>query len=169
MTVEIISWSISTKVWDRAGIKLVTPGIAVRHASVARHVTYCAMRPSDFCYFSTKTYVVGTQKNRLIFFWAPKTHVSVDWLENNQNYTLKILIWTSVCLCMCSGVSSSWCQGFPGLWSLWYFLLILTHFLTILAITKLTKPASRKKNIEVLMITFEHENIQTITNSIAIN
>ena len=25
MTVEIISWSISTKVWDRAGIKLATP------------------------------------------------------------------------------------------------------------------------------------------------
>ena len=36
MIVEIISWSISTKVWDRAGIELATPGIAVRHASVAR-------------------------------------------------------------------------------------------------------------------------------------
>ena len=44
MTVEIISWSISTKVWDRAGIELATPGSAVRHASVARHVTDCAMR-----------------------------------------------------------------------------------------------------------------------------
>ena len=39
MTVEIISWSISTKVWDLAGIELPTPGSAVRHASVARHVT----------------------------------------------------------------------------------------------------------------------------------
>ena len=39
MTVEIISWSISTKVWDRAGIELATPGSAVRLASVARHVT----------------------------------------------------------------------------------------------------------------------------------
>ena len=46
MTVEIISWSISTKVWDRAGIELATPEIAVRHASVARHVTDCATRPS---------------------------------------------------------------------------------------------------------------------------
>ena len=45
MTVEIISWSISTKVWYRAGIELATPGSAVRHASVARHVTYCATRP----------------------------------------------------------------------------------------------------------------------------
>ena len=28
MTVEIISWSISTKVWDWAGIKLAAPGSA---------------------------------------------------------------------------------------------------------------------------------------------
>ena len=39
MAVEIISCSISTKVWDRAGIELVTPGSAVRHVSAARHVT----------------------------------------------------------------------------------------------------------------------------------
>ena len=45
MTVEIISWSISTKVWDRTGIELATPGSAVRHASVTRHVTDCATRP----------------------------------------------------------------------------------------------------------------------------
>ena len=45
MTVEIISWSISTKVWDQAGIELATPWSAVRHASVARHVTDCSTRP----------------------------------------------------------------------------------------------------------------------------
>ena len=45
MTIEIISWSISRKVWDRAWIKLATPGSAVRLTSVARHVTDCAMRP----------------------------------------------------------------------------------------------------------------------------
>ena len=33
------------KVWDQAGIELATPGSAVRHASVARHVTDCATRP----------------------------------------------------------------------------------------------------------------------------
>ena len=44
MTVEIISQSISTKVWDQAGIEPATPGSAVRLASVARHVTDCAMR-----------------------------------------------------------------------------------------------------------------------------
>ena len=44
--VEIISWSTSTKVWDQTGIELATPGSAVRHASVARHITDCATRPS---------------------------------------------------------------------------------------------------------------------------
>ena len=44
MTVEIISLSISTKVWDQAGIELATPGSAVSFASVTRHVTDCATR-----------------------------------------------------------------------------------------------------------------------------
>ena len=47
MTIEIISKSISMKVWDQAGIKLLTPGSAVRLVSVARQVTDCAMQPSD--------------------------------------------------------------------------------------------------------------------------
>ena len=45
MTVDTISWSISMKVWDRAGIELATPGSVVRLASVARHVTDCTMWP----------------------------------------------------------------------------------------------------------------------------
>ena len=52
------------KVWDRTGIKLTTPGSAVRHASVARHasvsrhasVADCAMWPGtsiiDLCKYS---------------------------------------------------------------------------------------------------------------------
>ena len=44
MVMEIISQSISTKVWDRGGIELATPGSAVRLASVARHVTDCATK-----------------------------------------------------------------------------------------------------------------------------
>ena len=56
MTVEIISWSISTKVWDRTGIELATPGSAVRHASVARHVTDCATRPG---LFEIRAYIKG--------------------------------------------------------------------------------------------------------------
>ena len=39
MTVEIISGSISMKVWDWARIKLATPGSAVRH------ITDCANGP----------------------------------------------------------------------------------------------------------------------------
>ena len=46
MTVEIISWSISTKVWDQAGIELATPGSAVSFASVTGQVTDCATRPT---------------------------------------------------------------------------------------------------------------------------
>ena len=42
MTVGIISLSNSKKIWDWAGIKLATPGSAVRHTSVARHITDCA-------------------------------------------------------------------------------------------------------------------------------
>ena len=63
MTIEIISWSISTKVWDRARIKLATTRSAVRCASVVRHVTDCAMLPGKYkyepacikmvCYFGT--------------------------------------------------------------------------------------------------------------------
>ena len=52
MTVEIISWSISTKVWNRTGIELATPGSTVRHASVARHDTDCATRPG-ICFGSS--------------------------------------------------------------------------------------------------------------------
>ena len=47
MAVKIISWSISTKVWDRAGMELATPGSAVSFASVTRHVTDCATRPGS--------------------------------------------------------------------------------------------------------------------------
>ena len=51
MTVEIISRSISMKVWDGAGIELATSESAVRLASVARHVTECATRPcSNFSF-----------------------------------------------------------------------------------------------------------------------
>ena len=39
MAVEIISWSISMKVWDWAGIKITTPGSAVGLA------TDCSMGP----------------------------------------------------------------------------------------------------------------------------
>ena len=43
MAVDIISRSISTKVWGQAGIELTTPGSAIRHVSAVRQVTDCAM------------------------------------------------------------------------------------------------------------------------------
>ena len=60
MTVDIISWSIPTKVWDRAGIELVTPGSAVSFASVTRHVTDCATRPVRYVLYLS---FVRTYKN----------------------------------------------------------------------------------------------------------
>ena len=36
MTVEIISCSISTKIWDQAGVEIATPGSAARFASVSQ-------------------------------------------------------------------------------------------------------------------------------------
>ena len=68
MAVEIISWSISRKVWDRAGIELATPESAVRLTSVGRHVTDCAAQ------HGYKTMVLMTKgslmKDESIAEWA---------------------------------------------------------------------------------------------------
>ena len=47
-----------------------------------------------FSYFSTKTYVVGTQKNRLneTVLLAPKTYVKTEEYENIYNFTLKLCL-----------------------------------------------------------------------------
>ena len=45
MAVENISWLISMKVWDWAGMELATPGSAVIQESAVRHITDCTMRP----------------------------------------------------------------------------------------------------------------------------
>ena len=47
---------------------------------------YC----KNFLYFSFKTYVVDTQKNRLneTVLLALKTHVKIGVQENNYNFTL---------------------------------------------------------------------------------
>ena len=47
---EIISRSISTKVWDLAGIELVIPGSAVREVSAVIQITDCAMQPCKKCF-----------------------------------------------------------------------------------------------------------------------
>ena len=77
MTVEFIPWSISTKVWYRAGIELATPGSAVRHASVARHVTDCATRPG------AKHSWLDTSMQSCHSF-----HCSNTWLSPRMSYTI---------------------------------------------------------------------------------
>ena len=67
MTVEIISRSISTKVWDRAGIELATPGSAVRLASVARHVTDCATRPGIILFRDLFSKIKGSAYGSITF------------------------------------------------------------------------------------------------------
>ena len=51
---------------DRAGIELAIPGSAVRHASVARHVTDCDTRPAIVALFICGLMVL--------------THVALEWL-----------------------------------------------------------------------------------------
>ena len=45
MAVEIISWSIVTKIWDRAGIEFATPGSAVKHVTI-RNLEHSVCRHS---------------------------------------------------------------------------------------------------------------------------
>ena len=93
MTVEIISWSISTKVWYRAGIELATPGSAVRLASVATHVTDCAMLPGKvkilwswlhliLIYTVFKILFNFYRVMRTVHFWQK---LWVQWTFNNSN------------------------------------------------------------------------------------
>ena len=83
MTVEIISWSISMKVWDRAGIKLATPESAVRLISVARHVTDCATLHGVNSGIILKTFTHAEYKNYVYFqltMWAFNSG-ELKWLK----------------------------------------------------------------------------------------
>ena len=67
MTIEI--FITCTKVWDQAGIKLETPGSAVRLASVARHVNDCAMRPGlQTVWTQMRTKILDPNRLTLILF-----------------------------------------------------------------------------------------------------
>ena len=85
MTVEIISWSISSKVWDRAGIEFATPGSAVRLTSVVRNVTDCVTRKRLIFLCHEAGTVYSTAKN----FPAPWLHESLTWVASvHDNYAL---------------------------------------------------------------------------------
>ena len=51
-----------------------------------------------FSYFSTKTYVVGTQKNHLneMVLLRIQTYVQTDGLENIYNFTLKNFVYLNL-------------------------------------------------------------------------
>ena len=66
-------------------------------------------RKEYFSYFSTKSYVVGTQKNRLCF-WSPKTYAKNIGNKINIYYlTLEYLIFCFIyacfCCCCCFGLA----------------------------------------------------------------
>ena len=82
MTVEIISWSISSKLWDRAGIKLATPGSALRLASVARHITDCATQAGiDICFLWEK----GEKQKCLSWIYF----LAINMIMHVYNYVYK--------------------------------------------------------------------------------
>ena len=87
MTVEIISWSISTKVWDRAGIELATPGTAVSFASVTRHVTDCATRPGESCM---------TRFMKVMYILICKSYVRLDLWDSCMAEFVKVLIANTI-------------------------------------------------------------------------
>ena len=90
MAVEIISWSISTKVWDWTGIELATPGSAVRHASVARHVTDCATWPGPrYSIFEKKRSIKRCTTRVLISLcfwpvWYTKTYTKQECVHETR-------------------------------------------------------------------------------------
>ena len=45
-------------------MELATPGSEVRLASVARHITDCAMRPGEICLFNVLRDIPGTVQNK---------------------------------------------------------------------------------------------------------
>ena len=78
----IVSRSISVKEWDQAVIKLTTPGSAVRHASVARHVTDCATRPHINMLIITQQFTNWSRSN-----WLHK-HVNYYATIHKLEYTI---------------------------------------------------------------------------------
>ena len=110
MTVEIFSWSISTKVWDQAGIELASPGSAVRFACVLLP-TQCSFSKSvlshENCMSHSMSKLSGTYTYP--FFGHIVKNVfcnrianSMDWLSSN-----------SVTFCTRFSNLFAWCKAWP--------------------------------------------------------
>ena len=85
----------------RAGIELVTPGSAVRHASVARHVTDCVHRPGKCCismsqidFGDEKIFFSETTRPRAMIFGM--LHHLVDLYQVCSNYATGVKKWASL-------------------------------------------------------------------------
>ena len=98
MTIEIISRSIVTKEWDRARIKLATPGSAVRLASVARHVTDSLRCPVHILIWikfnpvNIKT--LNLKSCNLLFVYNAALHPSQQYFSHVTNYNLQNVCWS---------------------------------------------------------------------------
>ena len=98
MTIEIISWPSSKKVWDWAGIELSTPWSAVRCASVVRHISNCATWPgvkhrvfNDFIHFIANllAYKAPVRMDIFIHQIMEKKRRVCDY-RKNQLQTMKV-------------------------------------------------------------------------------
>ena len=85
-----------------AKIKLVTPGSAIRNASVARHVTDCTTRPGIFCYFPMEYPGSGLVLSYLITF-MPCMHNDLENSTHDNSLNSKFgncmyILILSICL-----------------------------------------------------------------------
>ena len=100
MAVENISRSISSKVWDRAGIKLVNPGAAVRHAPAVGHI-------ADFATRTERRLATDALGNRLSYkkrLPGKGTTTDCNHEEETQNtnihMTIKEMLLSKALTCM---------------------------------------------------------------------
>ena len=66
--VEIISWPVSTKVWDQAGIELATPG------SEVRCVTHCNNGPGNMVFTQNMIFNYRTPYLSAFQYWRNDKH-----------------------------------------------------------------------------------------------
>ena len=97
MTIEIISWSTSTKFWDRARIKLSTPGTAVRHASLVRHA---ALSTAQRClvYLSVNHFGSRSALTQCrAWYWSKQLGKAISTCKTSLLVRKKLI---STCICI---------------------------------------------------------------------
>ena len=64
MAVEINSWSVSTKEWDRAGIEIATPVFAVKHESKFRLIQHNTLISTQSLYMVDRPHIWEGNRGR---------------------------------------------------------------------------------------------------------